>query len=622
MGTTRLAVRLAGVVSALAALSVVTTGGVAQGSPALMPAPRAVLNPPVPEACGLDITLVLDASGSIQSSNAVDDVRDAADAFLTALKDTNSTARVIDFGTVARETAPEGSLVTTASLGAGGVHRVAVDKYYNPKPPLQPGVNVYEFRGGNVNSTSSYRQGSSSSTQYTNWDQALDQAGRKPANLIVFITDGDPTAVDSDQAGDPFRVAGQDPPNVRYNMSSGDAQALALNRAVEEADAAKTSGSRILTVGVGSAVTGNTASVNRLKAVSGPNVANNIAQFDINTTDVALVQNFDELGAALRGVVTELCAPSFTIRKLAQTPGSAEYTPLQGWNVTLTPTVQGAGTPPYSWILPQAGLPVGPVTRPTDVNGFVQFQWEPNPPEATTSVSVVEQTGAPYAPVDYRCEIRDTDGNARVVEATFTGSFNLDVASQEIVTCTLRNRFLYAPAIAITKTDTPTLVRGDLTPPAQVLSTFVVTNTGNADLGSVSVTDDRCAPAVLISGDTNGDGVLPADGSETWTYTCTRNIVASADDAPITVTNTARVDAVDPNQTAVSATDNAAIDVVVPVIAIDKTVRLGGTNNAFADTLSVVGSSASVQYQMVVTNPSNVPLGSVAVSDPDCSPIT
>ena len=95
--------------------------GVVDAGPTRRPAPQAVLNPPVEEACGVDITLVLDASGSIQSSDAVDDVRDAAHAFLTALKDTNSTARVVDFGTVARETAPPGALVTTDSLAAGSV---------------------------------------------------------------------------------------------------------------------------------------------------------------------------------------------------------------------------------------------------------------------------------------------------------------------------------------------------------------------------------------------------------------------------------------------------------------------------------------------------------------------
>jgi len=54
-------------------------------------------NPLMAESCGGDVVLVLDASGSIQSSHAVDDVRNTGGAFLTALADTGSTARVLQF---------------------------------------------------------------------------------------------------------------------------------------------------------------------------------------------------------------------------------------------------------------------------------------------------------------------------------------------------------------------------------------------------------------------------------------------------------------------------------------------------------------------------------------------
>ncbi len=57
-------------------------------------------NPPIEQSCGLELTLVMDASGSVSSSHAVDDVRAAGDALLTALKNTNSTARVTQFATL------------------------------------------------------------------------------------------------------------------------------------------------------------------------------------------------------------------------------------------------------------------------------------------------------------------------------------------------------------------------------------------------------------------------------------------------------------------------------------------------------------------------------------------
>ena len=69
--------------------------------------------------------------------DAVEQVRDAAEVFLDALKDTGSTARVVDFGTVARQTAPA-DLVTTPSMQPAGVHGQALEHYYNPKPTVNP----------------------------------------------------------------------------------------------------------------------------------------------------------------------------------------------------------------------------------------------------------------------------------------------------------------------------------------------------------------------------------------------------------------------------------------------------------------------------------------------------
>ena len=54
-------------------------------------------NPVIPNSCGIDTTLVLDASGSISNAGAVQDVRDASNALLNTLKDTKSTARILQF---------------------------------------------------------------------------------------------------------------------------------------------------------------------------------------------------------------------------------------------------------------------------------------------------------------------------------------------------------------------------------------------------------------------------------------------------------------------------------------------------------------------------------------------
>ena len=89
------------------------------------------------------------------------------------------------------------------------------------------------------------------------------------------------------------------------------------------------------------------------------------------------------------------------------------------------------------------------------------------------------------------CQILHPDDT--VTNQTFPSStaFTLSVGPEDIATCTLRNSFNYAPAIALAKVNTPTIVRGDLTPPAEVTSNYVATNTGNTPLSGVSVTDDR-----------------------------------------------------------------------------------------------------------------------------------
>ncbi len=90
----------------------------------------------------------------------------------------------------------------------------------------------------------------------------------------------------------------------------------------------------------------------------------------------------------------------------------------------------------------------------------------------------------------------------------------------------------------------PVQVRGGLGDPgSKVTSTFTVTNTGNASLSTVELTDDTCTP-VYLTGDTGGDGIL--DPAERWTYTCDRVFTASPGPNPVTVTNNARVGATDP----------------------------------------------------------------------------
>ena len=129
----------------MALIGPLLVGVAGPGAAPAMAAVTPVANPEITEKCGVDLTLVLDASGSVQQSNAVNQVRDAAEAFLDALSNTGSTARVTQFATVAEQLAPS-TVVDDASLGPNGILRGAIGGYYNPRPPRPQGVNFIDTR--------------------------------------------------------------------------------------------------------------------------------------------------------------------------------------------------------------------------------------------------------------------------------------------------------------------------------------------------------------------------------------------------------------------------------------------------------------------------------------------
>ncbi len=188
-----------------------------------------VANPPIEDSCGVDLTVVLDASGSVSSSNAVDDVRDAAEALLESLSNTNSTARVTQFATISQQLAPS-SQIDDTTLGTNGALREALNDYYDPLPPRPAGVEIKSYNSGNPLSSGSYSSEQQSSTQYTNWDGSLNQANDTTPEMVVYVTDGDPTAFDFDQAGDPFSAGPPPDVAVRTDRSTAASRSRSIAR--------------------------------------------------------------------------------------------------------------------------------------------------------------------------------------------------------------------------------------------------------------------------------------------------------------------------------------------------------------------------------------------------------
>ncbi len=162
------------------------------------------------------------------------------------------------------------------------------------------------------------------------------------------------------------------------------------------------------------------------------------------------------------------------------------------------------------------------------------------------------------------------------------------------------------PAIALDKVtngaDGLTILEG-----APVTWTYTVTNTGNTAVGTVSVVDsDPGVAPTYESGDGNGNGQL--DLGESWTFSATGMAgaggYANVGTAGATFTNGATT-------VSVSATDASSYFGAGPAVSIVKTAPGGDGATLLAGSL--------VTWTYSVTNPGNVPLANVDVSDSDAA---
>lgn len=150
--------------------------------------------------------------------------------------------------------------------------------------------------------------------------------------------------------------------------------------------------------------------------------------------------------------------------------------------------------------------------------------------------------------------------------------------------------------------------------------TYVVTNTGNVALGSVTVRDDNGTPgdtaddfdATLQSGDTNSDGLL--DTTEAWTYQATRTVNAGQyTNIGTTTGNPVDASGVDIAGIAdATATDPSNHFGATAGINVVKSTN-GDDANSITGPLLPIGSTATFDY--VVTNTGNVPLATITVRD-------
>lgn len=274
---------------------------IALGLALVAPAPEARAD--TPATCS-NVILVLDESGSVDPHETT--VRNAVHSFLNPLGSSGAATAVVEFGSSATTVFGYTPITTTSLANTFNpyIDATSATGVYNPPSQLGP---------------------------YTNWDDALDEvtsinAAGPVAPTVLFITDGDPTAYNLDQSGEPG--------GVFVNGVTTEA----VSRAQQEADQVRAQGSHLIAVGVGSALS-NSASIARLQQLAGPDVYNGSGTFNLAATDVVLVPDFADLPAAMNLIAQALCAdPSISVEKTVSQPAV-----IAGTIVTYEVTVSNTG---------------------------------------------------------------------------------------------------------------------------------------------------------------------------------------------------------------------------------------------------------------------------------------
>ncbi|MEN6458982.1 MAG: SdrD B-like domain-containing protein [Thermoguttaceae bacterium] len=195
---------------------------------------------------------------------------------------------------------------------------------------------------------------------------------------------------------------------------------------------------------------------------------------------------------------------------------------------------------------------------------------------------------------------------------TVTGTDSTGIVATPVCASETDSYFGVSTGVAIVKlTNGMDNANELLTPGTTVTWTYQVTNTGNAALTAVAVTDsDATVTPVYSSGD-DGNGLL--DAGETWVYTAAGVAVAGQ------YANTGTVTAADATGAvagAVTASEGDSYFGVQPGICIVKLTN-GSDHNDAPGAQVIEGSVITWTYE--VTNTGNVALTGVTVVDSDSS---
>ncbi len=354
-------------------------------------------NPPLIAACqGMKVAVILDESGSIASAGATQQVRDATKALAEGLRDTGATMAVFKFA-------------QTASSSFIAPYQIVNQSFIDGA--LKNYLNAYNPNGS------------------TNWDSGLTKAKAEtldkgnPADLVIFLTDGNPNRYGSGGTG----------------VQEGEYRAV--NPAAAVADELKDP-SHMFVIGVGDGVTDPLSAV-RLQAVSGPK---SFPTYPIAEADYTLVTDFGELEDALHDIASNLCNVTVTVTKETDEAKRDAWVSKPGWTFSGGVVVESPNPPTaFRWVEPPpegppaAGNPARSLQ--TGADGNVEFIWRPTSATATSAITIGETVQAGYEPKSVSCtragnEIFTSEVPATVVSFTLTG-----LKVRDKVDCFVRNRF-------------------------------------------------------------------------------------------------------------------------------------------------------------------------------------
>ncbi len=366
--TTRLTVRAllaAGVATGLCLGTQVAPALAADDPYVVVPA----ANPDLPNRCGLDVVLAIDASYSIKNSGRLEELRNAARGLVSAVADKSTRVGIVTFAATARSAVPL-TYASSQSIAAGGVHRVAIDSY--------------------------------KSAAGTDWQAALravrgqfTSARPGAARLAVIISDGAPTEYTN--------AAGQ-----TITTNGGKRTAQSVDAGATEANYLKDNGAHILAVGTGKALSGSEVAryQGALRQISGPDIAPPGA-FVAATTDLLLQPDLSILAAQFRQIATEsLDAPGCSFLSLQTTPSSLRFG-SRSFSLTARLVTSGGAA--------LAGQSVAIQTRAPGASN-----WSALRTATTNSAGVVTVPASTKKNREYRALFAGSGGQNAVTSATIT----------------------------------------------------------------------------------------------------------------------------------------------------------------------------------------------------------